>query len=774
MKKLYSMIAAAVILINSFAVSSVSAASETLKEQSPLENVALNKTVTVSKIGLGKSAYITDGVSQLNHTGNGTKYAHFCNVDPDDSGVAWAVVDLGKAFDIRKVVVQITSASQVSGVTLSVSADNENWTEVRTKSDSFDWYGESWSYNHPFAFDEFCKGIRYVKISRTAGFTLGEIQVYASLGYEMKKIQIAGATASDQSGGSIYGAIIDEANVYNALWGGVNSTGKTIDGTFDFGSSQQISTIYLTPHSNNSVRNNFKVYVGDSVDANGHVEKTDANLVYSQGESNYADVNLATLAIEADKKGRYVTVSRNALAAGEENSFTLANFAAYGPVEKAAKAAELTNVALNKTATGESFDDTNMVASRVTDGKRTGWAYCSKEWNYDGVVVDLASWYNVRKLALTMVCERNQTSNAGTRQYIEVWGSATGEFGNEAILLMDTGAKVRDLGETVTEDVITSNIVRYIKVKPKHALSTQELAGFSTIFAFSEIEVYADASKEYTMANGADFTYSVDDGSTYNAAGKLADGLTSTELNLGTKNGFILNLGNVYNVAAIQLNSSALSYNYKASSGSSARRNYRISTGLTASSLQNQASCFMRDFPWKGQSVHIFDEPTKTEYLKYAKPSAFSGAALWTVSNPNTDNPADISCSTPYNEASFTNINLSDINVFYLAPEEVVVSDAAITTDPTEDDFCTFNANIYNGTGNQIYPMAVLAIYDSEMHLKNVLVPLDEIGAVNSKASAKILVEMIKSEDGYVEGDIIKGFILEKDTLKPYCDVVTP
>lgn len=772
MKKLYSMIAAAVILINSFAVSSVWAASETLKEQSPLENVALNKTVTVSKIGSGNSAYITDGVSQLNHTGTGAKYAHFCNVDPDDSGVAWAVVDLGKAFDIRKVVVQMTKWGQMTDVTLSVSADNENWTKVRTKSDSVAATGEgNLSFNHPIAFDEFCKGIRYVKISRTSGFTLGEIQVYASLGYEMKKIQLNGANASDQSKGSIYGAIIDDANVYNAFWGGVNSTGETIDGTFDFGSSQQISTIYLTPHSSNSVRNNFKVYVGDSVDANGHVEKTDANLVYSQGESDYADINIATLAIEADKKGRYVTVSRNALAAGEENNFTLANFAAYGPVEKAAKAAELTNVALNKTATGESFDDTNMVASRVTDGLRTGWAYCSKEFNYAGVVVDLASWYNVRKLALTMVGEGNQTSNAGTRQYIEVWGSATGEFGNEAILLMDTGAAVRALGETVTEDVITSNIVRYIKVKPKHDLTSQELAGFSNIFAFAEIEVYADASKEYTMANGADFTYSVDDGSTYNAAGNLADGLTSTELNLGTKDRFILNLGKVYNVAAVQLNSSAISYNYKAASGSPARRNYRISTGLTANSLQKQASCFMRDFPWKGQSVHIFDEPAKTEYLKYDKPSAFSGAALWNVSNPN---PNDISCSTPYNEASFTNINLSDINVFYLAPEEVVVSDAAITEDPLEPDFCYFNANIYNGTGNQIYPMAVLAIYDSEMHLKNVIVPIDEIGAVNSKASAEISIEMYKTDDGYVEGDIIKGLIWEKDTLKPYCDVVTP
>lgn len=768
MKKIGSIIAAMVIAVNMFAFVNVSAAETAVSKQSALENVALGKSVTVSGISAGSKAHLTDGTTEVSHMGLAEAFDGYCTLSPDDSDTAWAIVDLGRAYDISQVTVNV-HGYYGNKLTMSVSTDGVTWSKGWAKTSQDDsWLGDTNTFTNTFYYNYGAKNVRYVKVSAAGSVIIGEISVYSALGYNSSKLGIAGVNTSDDSEGSIYGAIDNNssAQAWQDKWMGTNTTGETIDATFELLGTTYVDTVYLTPHSEASVMNNFKVYAGTEVGEDGHVAKTEENLVFEQGEENYTDLSIATMGITVNKTAKYITVSRNAMAAGEENKFSLANFAAYGGVASTENV-ELTNVALGKPVISGSQANDTMGFSRINDGgKGAGhYSYCSAEWDFNGVVIDLGAWYNVRKIDLTMpLTGTSMVTNNGNRHFFEVWGSARENFDNSAICLMDTGETIRGDGETVSEEVKVANIVRYIKVKHKTSLSSLELADFSNYFTFQEIEVYADASKEYTLADGSLFTAAADGSSDYVAVANLGDGDSSTKADMGSKTGFTLNLGQAYNVAAIQLVSNNTNYSYGNDSSNSVRRGFALTVDGNNVAIRN-----MRDFPSRSNATYILDETAKTQNIGYTKKISDGCPSFTMASIFSPYHPTSATYFDTWNDTAYTNINLGDMNVFCLPLEEVTVSNAVFAEDALMLGYYTFTASVRNGTKEDVKVMTVISQYDSKGVLKKVI--SSNFAGENVKANGgnlSVYGEFDEELDNYAEGDIVKALIWNAATYEPY------
>lgn len=174
--------------------------------------------------------------------------------------------------------------------------------------------------------------------------------------------------------------------------------------------------------------------------------------------------------------------------------------------------ADITNIALGITPTASSIlnNDSNLQPTRVTDGTNGAWAWISgDEDNKKTLDIDLGAWYNIEKIDFAAMAAGQGNDGENSRRLINIYGSATGEFEDEKIKLMDIGLDVMAMSEVKEHTVALKNLVRYIRVTPKSR--TQFGDTYSTSrFGFTEIKVYANKADAYYMAEVKDETFMTD------------------------------------------------------------------------------------------------------------------------------------------------------------------------------------------------------------------------------------------------------------------------
>ncbi|MGN0335063.1 MAG: beta-N-acetylglucosaminidase domain-containing protein [Lachnospiraceae bacterium] len=93
-------------------------------QETPITNIALGKTVTVSGTSDGNKDYVVDG-------NTATKWdSNFIKSGQQDIGDAWVAVDLGKSSEIHQIIVRYFNKIYPTSWKVQVSDDGAEWTDV--------------------------------------------------------------------------------------------------------------------------------------------------------------------------------------------------------------------------------------------------------------------------------------------------------------------------------------------------------------------------------------------------------------------------------------------------------------------------------------------------------------------------------------------------------------------------------------------------------------------------------------------------------------------
>ncbi len=804
--------------------------------QSPYVNVALNKPVVVSNsadfaevnfvnataadYGDCAAAFAADGInprrednyallvdgicSRQNNKSGGNigddNYSDLCHITADGNGDVYAIIDLQKEYNIshidilahlRTLKIQVVTSTDMVNWSAPYTYNNTHYLNKGNFSEGND-TSSFWVDTHRVFLDS-QKPVRYVKVYRddtlsawsgADGLWISEIEVYAAKGYDehaLKNVQAVAATITNDST-ALSGASDDitTGSVFDSFWAGTSTDGSVVDVTFDIGENQNITSMFLTGTDANGAytgaMEDFKVYVSDSL-AGEHVEKTAANLVWEQ-KTPYSVADHGTLAIECGKNGRYITFSKNAKAAGETNNFAIAHLQVNVGKGIETKKTILENVAAKDGVTiaalagGASFtgDLTNLI-----DGTAATQAYMNKT-NDVILMIDLGAWYNVKKVALTTVDE--SVNNTDLLKNVNIIGSMCKSWDNDGaeVLLANLGPDTKEYSTRYEMDVKASNIVRYIYLKTRD-YRNKAFYGNGYIGA-AEIEIYAEKDVSYRQIPASNIKISAGETGAFTAIGRSSNGSVREivsnvvqEMIYDSSDKLTFDFGSQCKIDAIGI----VGGNYKAyggldlygyRGGATTRGAFAFMSGKYDSATNttnfnvNNYTQLQNDSPYLQQSSILFDKTISTRQLQYTK--LIDGHALY---------------SNAANEMEWDNaakLALMEIQ-FFAKNIPVDVTDVSFTDVSTPlYEMYSFNANVINNTEAPITVRAYLAIYNSSGSMLDGIV-VEEPVTVDAGATEPIGVELLGS-DGYDpdEGDIIKVFVWEEGSLKPfYGDVQT-
>ena len=753
--------------------------------QSGLENVALNKPVTYSANPEIENnfAKVNDGLTgDARISGFKGGYAVF---QPDDSGYAWVIIDLLKSYKIHEVYALTKSGD---GLYLAVSNDAQTWTEMGFKGHT---YTNTFAYS--FNFDTFTQtDVRYIKIYGQKDKWLGlqEVSAYASVGYTANNALVKSATASaedtDHPISGAYDTAWDRTTSNGSYWYATTTDGKAIDATFDIGSVQDIKTIYMTGapvvHTDGS-KQNFKVYIDDTLTEDGIVEKTAENLIYSHGNAPYA-YDYGTIAMESAKAGRYITISKDAKAEGETNCFGISELAvmcgkATTENVKLVNVAQYPGVTATAVGTTTNAGHGDSTPSNVLSDNDSAWTSTTAKKDQAYVTIDLGRWYDVRKIAFRAT---NVLGSAATLQLIDILGSATESFDYDVVKLGDIGFDLLTKGQKVEMDVSVANMVRYIRVKPKERTQFTNLADCIHSnpndtqwtpweWGFTQIAIFAEEGVAYEKIDGSAFLLKGHKDSAWSSAANIFDGNASTSVTSGY-NYMLIDMLENKDVAAVSvlhgITQDTTEMNYGWSKG---RRNYRISASNgTENHSGTIGTKWQRDSIFRKATTFIADDEISTRYLIFDK-------RIWRTS---TD------VSTPVNGGAVNNntdglivMPFVDFAIYTKYVPECKIDNLSVSLD---EDLVIVEGDFVNNTLTDESTNVVFACYDSTgSTLKGVYIydtptdtGLEDVTfTATAGNTAEIYAEGYLEDFNYEDGDVVRVFVMNMSTMKPYCNFVT-